>query len=85
MNITYTIARYELINDNTFLVAFNVKSESNSSFYIESPLTLSETSGKTAPEICQLAYDKIKTKIEEILNRLQQQKDCKVGFQFIPE
>jgi|LakMenEpi03Aug12_release.lakeMendotaPanAssembly.Ray.scaffolds.fasta_scaffold79292_6 hypothetical protein len=85
MNITYTIARYELINDNTFLVAFNVKSESNSSFYIESPLTLSETSGKTATEICQLAYDKIKTKIEEILNRLQQQKDCKVGFQFIPE
>jgi hypothetical protein len=85
MNITYTIARYELINDNTFLVAFNVKSESNSSFYIESPLTLSETSGKTPTEICQLAYDNIKIKIEEILNRLQQQKDCKVGFQFIPE
>jgi hypothetical protein len=85
MNIIYTIARYELINENTFLVAFNVKSESNSSFYIESPLALSETSGKTATEICQLAYNNIKTKIEEILNRLQQQKDCKVGFQFIPE
>ena len=85
MNITYTIARYELINEDTFLVAFNVKSESNSSFYIESPLALSETSGKTPTEICQLAYNNIKTKIEEILNRLQQQKDCKVGFQFTPE
>jgi hypothetical protein len=85
MNIIYTIARYELISADTFLVAFNIKDESNSSFYIESPLSLSQTSGKTPTEICQLAYDNVKTKIEEILNRLQQQKTSKVGFQFIPE
>jgi hypothetical protein len=85
MNIIYTIARYELISDTTFLVAFNVKDESNSSFYIESILSLSEISGKTPTEICQLAYDNIKIKIEEILSRLQQQKTSKVGFQFIPE
>ena len=42
MNIIYTIARYESISDTTFLVAFNVKDESNSSFYIESILSLSE-------------------------------------------
>ena len=85
MNITYTIARYDKLNSDTFLVAFNVTNDSGDSFYIESPLNLSDTSGKTANEVCQLAYDNIKIKIEEVLARLETQKNSKVGYQFIPE
>lgn len=85
MNITYTIARYEFISQNIFLVAFNIKDEYGSFFYIESPLTLSDIAEKTPNEICQLAYNNIKIKIDEIILRIQQQKSCKVGYQFIPE
>lgn len=85
MNITYTIARYDKLNSDIFLVAFNVTTDSGDSFYIESPLNLSDTSAKTANEVCQLAYDNIKIKIEEVLARLEVQKNSKVGYQFIPE
>jgi hypothetical protein len=85
MNITYTIARYDKLNSDTFLVAFNVTNEDGDSFYIESPLNLSDTSAKTTTEVCQLAYNNIKTKIEEVLTRLQAQKNSKIGYQFIPE
>jgi hypothetical protein len=85
MNITYTIARYDKLNSDTFLVAFNVTNEDGDSFYIESPLNLSDISAKTTTEVCQLAYNNIKTKIEEVLTRLQAQKNSKIGYQFIPE
>lgn len=85
MNITYTIARYDKLSNENFLVAFNVKDEDGDSFYIESPLLLSDISGKTPNEVCQLAYDSIKIKIEETLARMQEQKASKVGYQFIPE
>jgi hypothetical protein len=85
MNITYTIARYDKLNSDVFLVAFNVTNEVGDSFYIESPLNLSDISAKTTVEVCQLAYDKIKPKIEEVLARLETQKNSKIGYQFIPE
>jgi hypothetical protein len=85
MNITYTIARYDKLNSDVFLVAFNVTNEAGDSFYIESPLDLSDISAKTTTEVCQLAYDKIKTKIENVLSRLEAQKISKIGYQFIPE
>lgn len=85
MNIIYTIARYEKISNENFLVAFNIKDESGDSFYIESVILLSDISAKTPNEVCQLAYNNIKSKIEESLLRMQQQKSSKVGYQFIPE
>lgn len=85
MNIVYTIARYEKLSNENFLVAFNVKDDGGDSFYIECLLPLSDISGKTTSEVCQLAYDNLKIKIEETLTRLQQQKASKVGYQFIPE
>jgi hypothetical protein len=85
MNIIYTIARYEKLNSDTFLVAFNVKDADGDSFYIESPLLLSNISGKTTNEVCQLAYNNIKNKIDEIILKMQQQKASKIGYQFIPE
>lgn len=85
MNIIYTIARYDKLSNETFLVAFNVKDQDGLSFYIESPLPLSEISGKTPNEICQLAYNNIKSKIDDTIARMQQEKSSKIGFQFIPE
>ena len=52
---------------------------------IESIVLLSDISAKTPNEVCQLAYNNIKSKIEESLLRMQQQKSSKVGYQFIPE
>jgi len=85
MNITYTIARYEYISDGKFLVAFNIKDEFENSAYVESELKSSDISGKTAQEICQLAYNSIKTRIEEIKNNFSIKNNLKVGYQFIPE
>lgn len=85
MNIIYTIARYDKLSNETFLVAFNVKDQDGLSFYIESPLPLNEISGKTPNEICQLAYNNIKSKIDDTIARMQQEKSSKIGFQFIPE
>lgn len=85
MNTTYTIARYEKLSDENFLVAFNVKDNDSDSFYIECLLPLSDISGKTTTEVCQLAYNNLKSKIEETLARMQLQKVSKVGYQFIPE
>lgn len=87
MNTIYKIARYKQISDNTFLVAFNIKNDNDSWFYIESQLDMSEISGKTPNEICQLAYSKIKDEIDSTLLRLQKENvtQAKVGYQFIPE
>lgn len=85
MNTIYKIARYEQLNNNIFLVAFNVKDDSDSWFYIESQLDMSEISEKTPNEVCQLAYSKIKDKIDSTLLRLQQENATKVGYQFIPQ
>lgn len=85
MNIIYTIARYEKLSNDSFLVAFNVQNSNENSFYIECLLPLSDTSGKTTTEVCQLAYNNLKIKIDETLARLQEQKVSKIGYQFIPE
>lgn len=85
MNTIYKIARYEQLNNDIFLVAFNVKDDSDSWFYIESQLNMSEISEKTPNEVCQLAYSKIKDKIDSTLLRLQQENATKVGYQFIPQ
>lgn len=83
MNITYTIARYEMLPNN-FLVAFNINSENGDSVYTESYLTLEEIKNKTSQEICQLAYEKIKDTIDEIKLKFQKNAVSIVGYQFIP-
>ena len=83
MNITYTIARYEQCSEY-FLVAFNINSENGDSVYLESPLKNEEIIEKTSQEICQLAYDKIKHKIEKFKLKFEQNSISLVGYQFIP-
>ena len=85
MNTTYTIARYEQVNNIEFLVAFNVKAQDVPVFYIESILPLSNISEKTSTEVCQLAFNDIKNKIDEIILRLKSENSLTVGSQFIPE
>jgi hypothetical protein len=83
MNITYSIARYEKLSDY-FLVAFNICSENGDSAYIESYLNHEEIIEKTSQEICQLAYEKIKVKIEILKQKFEANSVSVVGYQFIP-
>ena len=84
MNITYKIARYEQINNEDFLIAFNVQAEDYEVFYIESILPLSSINEKTSQQICQLAYENIKDKISIIVDRLKSQSQIKIGSEFKP-
>lgn len=85
MNIIYTIARYEFIDKDRFLVGFNVKDDFENSAYVEHILSSSEISGKTTQEICQLAYSSLKNKIESLKQAFEQNNNSKIGYQFIPE
>lgn len=83
MNITYNIARFEKSSD-CFLVAFNICSDNGDSAYIESCLTNEEIKEKTSQEICQLAYEKIKVKIDLLKQKFEKNSVSIVGYQFIP-
>jgi hypothetical protein len=84
MNLIYKIARYEQVNNENFLVAFNVQADDCPIFYIESVLPLNLINGKTSQEVCQLAYENIKDNISNIVNRLKLQSQIKVGSEFTP-
>jgi len=84
MNITYTIARYEQMNKEDFLVAFNVQIEDYEIFYIESVLPLSSINEKTSQQVCQLAYENIKINVLNIIENLKSQSQIKIGSEFKP-
>ena len=84
MNITYKIARYEQIDKEDFLVAFNVKAEDYEIFYIESILPLSSINEKTSQQVCQLAYENIKINVLNIIESLKSQSQIKIGSEFKP-
>lgn len=85
MNITYTIARYEQLNNVEFLVAFNVKAEDIFVFYIESILPLSLINMKTPAEICQLAFTNVRSQINEIIFKLRSENSSVIGSEFVPK
>ena len=84
MNITYTIARYEQMDKEDFLVSFNVKAEDYEIFYIESVLPLSSINEKTSQQVCQLAYENIKINVLNIIENLKLQSQIKIGSEFKP-
>ena len=85
MNITYKIARYEQLNNVEFLVAFNIKAEDVSVFYIESILPLSLINMKTPEEVCQLAFTNIRSQINEIIFKLRSENSSVIGSEFMPK
>jgi len=84
MNLIYKIARYEQVNNEDFLVAFNVQADDCPPFYIESVLPLNSVNQKTSQEVCQLAYENIKDNILNTINRLKLQSSIQIGSEFIP-
>jgi hypothetical protein len=85
MNTTYTIARYEQLNNVEFLVAFNVKAEDIFVFYIESILPLSLINMKTPAEICQLAFTNVRPQITEIIYKMRSENSSVIGSEFVPK
>jgi hypothetical protein len=88
-NIEYKIQRYELYppdESTSFVVGFKIsdKLNNNRSGYIEALVSLEEASGKTSNEICQLAYNKIKTEIDNLVNDLVSKRNNLIGYTFIP-
>lgn len=85
MNLKYTIIRYEKVSDG-FLVAFNVDCpELNDSAYVESLLSLNDINEKTQMEICQLAFDRIKPKIDKVKRKFELSKTNILGREFFPD
>jgi hypothetical protein len=80
----YTIARYEDMGGDQFLVGFNLGDDNGNSAYVESVLQKSDISGKTQEEICQLAYDNVKTTINNIKSDFESRQESIVGRVFVP-
>jgi hypothetical protein len=80
----YTIARYEDMGGDQFLVGFNLGDDNGNSAYVESVLQKSDISGKTQEEICQLAYDNVKTTIDNIKSDFESRQESIVGRVFVP-
>jgi hypothetical protein len=80
----YTIARYEDMGGDQFLVGFNLGDDNGNSAYVESVLQKSDISGKTQEEICQLAYDNVKTTINNIKSDFESRQESVLGKVFVP-
>lgn len=80
----YTVARYESLDDNQFLVGFNLSDDNENSAYVESILDLSEINGKTQEEVCQLAYDAAQEQINKFKERFNQNSESVIGRVFVP-
>lgn len=87
-NIEYIIQRYETYppeNSDSFIVGFKILDKTNNkSAYAEGMVPLSEISGKTSNEICQMIYTKIKPQIDIVTNDLISKRNSLTGFTFIP-
>lgn len=88
-NIEYKIQRYELYppdESTSFVVGFKISDtlNNNRSGYIEALIPLTDASGKTSNEICQLAYNKIKIQIDNLVKDLISKRNNLIGYTFVP-
>jgi len=81
--MTYTIAKYETLGDK-FVVGFNLSDDNENAAYVESVFLKSLTEGKTQEEVCQLAYDNIKDKIDKIRADFEFKNSSILGRIFVP-
>jgi hypothetical protein len=87
-NIEYTICRYEL-HPSEFptctAVGFLVKDLSTGNTgTMEKLIPLEETNGKTQGEVCNLAFSRLTTENQNLLDYFQKKRDTVVGSVFIP-
>lgn len=87
-NIEYTICRYELYPPDfhtSIAVGFLVKDLSTgNSGTMEKLIPLEETNGKTQSEVCNLAFSRLTTQNQSLLDYFQSKRDSVVGSVFIP-
>ena len=88
-NIEFKIQRYELYppdESDCFVIGFKIidLSNNNRTGYVETTVPLTDCSGKTSNEICQIAYDKIKNQIDIIVNDLLCIRGYLTNYTFIP-
>lgn len=81
--MTYTIAKYETLGNN-FVVGFNLSDENANVAYVESVFPKSSTEGKTQEEVCQLAYEAAKDKIDVIKADFEAKNESILGRVFVP-
>lgn len=85
--IRFLIQRFEINNNDNpeyYIVAFNIICDLNSrEQYIETTIPIGEVIEKSDNEICELAFNKLKSKIKKIINELENKKFI-VGSEFIP-
>lgn len=82
--MTYTIARYESLKNDRFLVGFNLIDDNENSAYVEALLSSADIEGKTQEEVCQLAYEAAKDKIDIIKADFEAKNESILGRVFVP-
>lgn len=82
--MTYTIARYESLENDRFLVGFNLVDDNENSAYVEALLSSANIEGKTQEEVCQLAYEAAKDKIDVIKADFEAKNESILGRVFVP-
>ena len=82
--MTYTIARYESLENDKFLVGFNLADDNENAAYVEALLSTSDIEGKTQEEVCQLAYEAAKDKIDIIKADFEAKNESILGRVFVP-
>lgn len=82
--MTYTIARYENAKNDQFLVGFNLADDNENAAYVEALLSTSDIEGKTQEEVCQLAYEAAKDKIDVIKADFEAKNESILGRVFVP-
>lgn len=86
--IEYKIYKYELcpVDDpDRIVVGFLITDTTNNkSLNVEEVVTLAESTGKDQEEVCQIAYEKTKDRIEVLKQKLLSKRESVVGKIFLP-
>lgn len=87
-DIEYTICRYELYPPDfhtSIAVGFLVKDiATGNSGTMENLVPLEDANGKTQSEVCNLAFSRLTSENQKIIEYLSRKRDSVVGSVFIP-
>jgi hypothetical protein len=87
-NLEYKIYRHELYpieNPNSTVVGFLITdNETNKTAVLETNVSIAECNGKTPEEVCQIAFEQLKDKIERIKQDFQKNRESVIGKVFLP-